>query len=226
MSPTAWLGEPAPHFTLPAIDGDGTGSLSDYRGKSGLLLGLFRGMYCPLCRRKIAQMGLVREKLHNLGVDALAIVASKVEHARLYYRYHPTAVRLAADPEMSVLRALSVPKPLVTPQLRENFRTTLVDPFGELAAPVPITKIAMTLNERDGYDLNATDMEEMAQQWRWDLATQLMARFLIDRDGLVRWVDIEGAGQGMAGIGTLATDDELFAAVRGLSHSARDQRRD
>jgi hypothetical protein len=43
-----------------------------------------------------------------------------------------------------------------------------------------------------------------------------MARYLIDREGIVRWIDIEGAGQGMAGIGKLATDDELFAAVRAL----------
>jgi len=43
-----------------------------------------------------------------------------------------------------------------------------------------------------------------------------MARFLIDRDGIVRRVDIEGAGRGMEGIGLLASDDELFAAVRAL----------
>jgi len=209
-------GEPAPSFTLPAIDRDGTVSLSDYRGKSAVLLGLFRGMYCPLCRRKIAQMGLLRQKLLSLGIDTLAIVASKVEHARLYFRYHPTRIPLAADPEMTVLRAFSVPKPSVTPQLLEKFRTTLVDPFNELVTPVPITEIATTLNERDGYEMNATDWEELEQQWRWDRSTQLMARFLIDREGIIQWVDVEGAGQGMGGIGTLAADDELFAAVRTL----------
>jgi hypothetical protein len=164
-------------------------------------------------------MGLLRQKLLDLGVDALAIVASKVEHARLYFRYHPTPVRLVSDPEMTVLRAFNVPKPPVTPQLLEKFRTTLVDPYRELVAPVPITEIATTLNQRDGYEMNGTDMEEIEQQWRWDLATQLMARFLIDRDGLVQWVDIEGAGQGMAGIGQLASDDELFAAVRALART-------
>jgi peroxiredoxin len=192
-------------------------SLSDYRGKSGVLLGLFRGMYCPLCRRKIAQMGLVRQKLWNLGVDALAIVASKLEHARLYFRYHPARLPLAADPEMTVLRAFGVPKPLVTPLLLERFRTTLVDPGGELVTPVPITEIAETLNQRDGYEMNATDLEEVTEQWRWDVATQLMARFLIDREGIVRWVDIEGANRGLVGIGTLATDDELFAAAHRLA---------
>jgi peroxiredoxin len=209
-------GEHAPNFTLPAVDRDGVISLSDYRGKSAVLIGLFRGMYCPLCRRKIAQMGLVRDKLLNLEVDALAIVASRLEHARLYFRSHPARVPLAADPEMTVLRAFSVPKPSVTPQLLETFRATLVDPFDDLAEPVPITEIAMTLNQLDRYEMNETDFQELEQQWRWDLATQLMARFLVDREGIVRWVDVEGAGQGMGGIGLLASDEELFAAVRAL----------
>jgi hypothetical protein len=161
-------------------------------------------------------MGLVYPRLLTLGVEALAIVSSKLDHARLYYRYHPTRILLAADPEMTVLRAFSVPKPPVAPAMLEQFRTTRVDPDGELVAPVPITEIAMTLNQRDGYELTATDWEELKQQWRWDRATQLMARYLIDREGIVRWIDIEGAGQGMAGIGRLATDDELFAAVRAL----------
>src|SRR6185295_18208287 len=119
-----------------------------------------------------------------------------------------------ADPEMTVARAFSVPKPPVTPQLLETFRSTLVDPFNELEKPVPITELAMTLNRLDGYEMNETDLQELEQQWRWDLTTQLMARFLIDREGVVRWVDIEGAGQAMARVGLLATDEELFAAVR------------
>ena len=45
-------GEFAPNFTLPAVERDGTVSLADYRGRFPLLIGLFRGVYCPLCRRK------------------------------------------------------------------------------------------------------------------------------------------------------------------------------
>ena len=209
-------GDLAPNFTVPAVDRDGVVSLGDYRGKIAVLIGLFRGMYCPLCRRKIAQMGSLRNKLLNLGVDALAIVGSRLDHARLYFRSHPARVPLGADPEMTVLRAFSVPKPPVTPQLLETFRSTLVDPFDDLAEPVPITEIAMTLNRLDGYEMNETDLQELGQQWRWDLTTQLMARFLIDREGIIRWVDIEGAGQGMKGLGLLASDEELFAAVRAL----------
>jgi peroxiredoxin len=38
-------GEPAPEFTLPAVDRDGTVSLADYRGRSPVLLALLRGLY-------------------------------------------------------------------------------------------------------------------------------------------------------------------------------------
>ena len=38
-------GEPAPDFTLAAAHGDGTVSLADYRGRSPMLLALFRGLY-------------------------------------------------------------------------------------------------------------------------------------------------------------------------------------
>jgi peroxiredoxin len=44
MMPVA-VGEPAPDFALPAAHGDGTVSLADYRGRSPVLLALFRGLY-------------------------------------------------------------------------------------------------------------------------------------------------------------------------------------
>ena len=49
-------GDRAPDFTLAAVQTDGIVSLSDYRNGRGLFLGLFRGLYCPFCRRAIAQM--------------------------------------------------------------------------------------------------------------------------------------------------------------------------
>lgn len=38
-------GEMAPDFVLPAAHRDGTVTLSDYRGRSPVLLALFRGIY-------------------------------------------------------------------------------------------------------------------------------------------------------------------------------------
>jgi peroxiredoxin len=38
-------GEPAPDFTLPAANREGTVSLAEYRGRSPVLLALYRGLY-------------------------------------------------------------------------------------------------------------------------------------------------------------------------------------
>ncbi len=38
-------GDPAPRFALPAVNRDDQVSLDDYRGRSPLLLSLFRGLH-------------------------------------------------------------------------------------------------------------------------------------------------------------------------------------
>jgi len=61
-------GAPAPDFMLPAVDGTGTISLQDYRGKSPLFLALFIGLWCPFCRRAIAEMSGTQPALEQEGV--------------------------------------------------------------------------------------------------------------------------------------------------------------
>ena len=161
-------------------------------------------------------MGFSRDEYQAQGVETLGIVATKLEHARLYYRFHPTRLPLAADPAMTAIRAFKVPKPRVTPQLLQGYQSTRVDPGDELPEPVPITEIAATLNERDRYEWNEADLDDVQQQWSWDLATQLMGRFLIDRDGIIRWIDIEFAREGLAGFGKFSGEGELQAVVRTL----------
>jgi hypothetical protein len=65
-------------------------------------------------------------------------------------------------------------------------------------------------------EFSETDMGDRQQQWSWDTAIQLMGRFLIDRDGIIRWVDIECAKDGLAGFGKLSSEEELLAAIRAL----------
>src|SRR5437899_170214 len=93
-------GDPAPDFMLPAVQTDNIVSLSDYRGRSPLFLALFRGLYCPFCRRAIAHMAGSAEKLKPLGFESLAVVATDLENARLYYRFRPMRVPLAVDPSL------------------------------------------------------------------------------------------------------------------------------
>lgn len=204
-------GEQAPDFTLPAVEREGTVSLADFRGRRPLLLALFRGVYCPFCRRAIAQMGITREKLQAVGVESLGIVATRPEHARLFFRFRPTRLPLAADPELITHRSYGVPKPPVTPELMRDLQSVRINPTGELAAPMPILEANDALNRLDGFEPTETDRDDSQRVF-----PQLKGQFLIDRDGIVRWVNIEGATEGLAGIGKFPTDEELLAAARAL----------
>jgi hypothetical protein len=44
----------------------------------------------------------------------------------------------------------------------------------------------------------------------------MKAQFLIDRNGIVRWANIECATDGLAGLGRFPSDEEIFAAVQAL----------
>jgi len=203
-------GEPAPDFALPAVEGPETVALADYRGRSPVFLALFIGLWCPFCRRSIVQMGTTEGKLKALGVETLGVVATAPENARLYFKFRPTRLRLASDPALSTHHAYGLPKPARTPELMQAMETVRVNPYGEFAEPLPIAEAAVTIAKLDGYTENETDKADLERQW-----PQLKGQFLIDRDGIVRWVNVECA-EGLAGIGKFPSEEEILAAARAL----------
>ncbi|MBI4011514.1 MAG: redoxin domain-containing protein [Candidatus Rokubacteria bacterium] len=214
LPPSLQPGEPAPDFTLPAIHRDGSISLADYRGRTPLLLALFRGLYCPFCRRAIAHLGMTREKLRAAGVETLAVVSTQLDRARLYFRYRPTPLPLAADPELTMLRAFRVPRPEPTPELMDGLRAAKTSVNGELPEPMSIPDAANALDEKDRFEYTPTDTDDMERQF-----PQLVGQFLLDRAGIIRWVNIEGARDGVAGVGGFPTDEEFLAAAATLGGS-------
>lgn len=209
QGPPVAAGESAPAFALPAVAGPETISLDDYRGRAPLFLALMLGLWCPFCRRQLALLGAMEAKLKALGVESLAIVATEPENARLYFRYRPMKMRLAADPALSTHRAYRVPKPEPTPEVLVALDTVRINPMGALPEPLPITQAAKALEKLDGYACNTTDLADSERQW-----PQLKALFMIDRGGVVRWADIECGREGFAGIGKFPSDDEIFDAAR------------
>jgi peroxiredoxin len=212
ISQPASPGKPAPDFALPAVDGSGTVSLADYRGRTPFFLALFIGLWCPFCRRAIAQIAASEPALKSAGVETLGVVATPPDNAQLYFRYRPTRLRLAADPELSTHQAYGVPKPIPTPEFLRALETTLINPDGLLAEPLPISQAAEAVGKLDSYKENKTDQADMERQW-----PQLKGQFLIDRDGFVRWANIECAADGLAGVGKFPSANEILAAARSLA---------
>ncbi|RUU02169.1 AhpC/TSA family protein [Mesorhizobium sp. USDA-HM6] len=171
-------GDPAPNIVLDAISREGKIALNDFRGRSPLLIGLFRGLHCPFCRRHVAAMAQLNPALREKGVECLAVVNTPVERARLYFRYHPMPHLLAAsDPERASHRAFG---------LREVGMDTVtairIDLPGELPEPMDVMAMNEFLNKKEGYEITEADQQTMASG-----QGQLVGQFLIDREGIVRW---------------------------------------
>ena len=157
-------GDHAPDFTLPGVNQGGTVSLADYRGRSPLLLALFVGLWCPFCRRSIAQMSAITGKLESVGVQALAIVATPPENARLYFRYRQTPLRLGSDPELKTHRAYGVPKPVPAPELLQELAALRINPTGELPQPLPIRSRPRRSTRHCGRDVCCFRCEDRARR--------------------------------------------------------------
>ena len=171
-------GDRAPNVVLNAISREGKIALDDFRGRSPLLIGLFRGLHCPFCRRHVAAMAQLKPALREKGVECLAVVNTPVERARLYFRYHPAPDLLAAsDPERASHRAFG---------LREVGMDTImairIHLPGELPEPMGVMAYSEFLNKKEGYEITESDHQMMASD-----QGQLVGQFLIDREGIVRW---------------------------------------
>jgi len=213
-------GDAAPAFVLPAVNRDGPVALEDYRGRSPLLLGLFRGLHCPFCRRQVVQLATTHDKLKAFGVETLAVVNTQVERARLYFKYRPTRVLVAADPDASIHRAFCVPAgEFVDDEAAsqwpwrvtiQQFQATLVNPTGELSSPLNPFEANVALNEKDGFQLTAVDEQIMAAH-----ATQLAGHFLIDSQGIIRWAHVEAANR-ITDLTKFPSEEEILAAAASL----------
>jgi peroxiredoxin len=195
------VGQKAPDFALPAANKDGSVSLADYRGRP-LLLALFRGLYCPFCRHQIANLARTAEKLRAGGVETLGIVATPPERARLYFRFRQAAIPLAADPELTTHRAYGLPGTALTPELLATVDGLALDYAKAQGVAVKSGSAYGDLNAIDGYQPSSEDMADLDRH-----QAQFIGQFLIDRDGMVRWVNIERAP------GEFPTESQLLALV-------------
>jgi peroxiredoxin len=210
--PTVSPGDQAPDFALPAVDGSGIVSLADYRGRAPLFLALFIGLWCPFCRRALAQLATTQPALKASGVETLSVVATRPSNAQLYFKFRPTRLRVAADPELTTHREYGVPKPVSTPEFMKELDIIRINPEGVFPEPLPISQTNTAIAKLDGYAENEIDHTDMERQW-----PQLQGQFLIDSDGIVRWTNVECATEGLSGLGNFPSIDEILAAARTMS---------
>ncbi len=222
MAPTPLRpGDPAPHFALPAVNREGQVSLDDYRGRSPVLIAMFRGLHCPFCRRQLVQLGTTQDKLKALGVETMAVVNTPLERARLYFKYRPARVLLTADPDAATHQSFGLPAGVLVENEADaswakgtmtmgQLQTTLINPTGDLPAPQNPFVAMETLNKRDGFEMTEVDAQIAGAH-----GLQLGGHVLLDRDGTVRWLHVE-ARERIEDLSKFPSDEEILRAARAL----------
>jgi peroxiredoxin len=214
-------GVAAPAFTLPAANREGTVSLAGLRGRP-FLIGFYRGLHCPFCRRQVVQLGAVEPALRAAGIETLAVINTPVERARMYYRYRPTPVTLLCDPDCLTHAAFGVPHVEFLPDgsretpkwpyqaTMDQFMAARINPTGEMPEPVQPLEANLILNTQDGFEMLEADHAILANH-----GVQLGGHFLVDGDGIVRWVQIESS-EGPDTLSIFPTPAQLVAAATSL----------
>lgn len=215
-------GEAAPEFVLPAVNREGSVSLSQFRGRHAVMIAFFRGLHCPFCRRQIAQLSAAQPALLEHGVETLAVINTPLERARLYFRHRPMSVTLLSDPVCASHHAFGVPRigfveagsaapPRWPSQTSpELFGAARINPTGELEAPAQPMQANELLNAKDGFALTDADEKIFAAH-----GTQLAGQFLVDRSGIVRWSWVEAANS-PSELCRFPSPNDMLAAARAL----------
>ncbi|OHV75469.1 redoxin family protein [Ensifer sp. LCM 4579] len=211
-------GDRAPNVVLDAITHEGKIAIDDFRGRKPVLVGLFRGLQCPFCRRQIATMGQLNAALNEKGVESLTVVNTPIERARLYFRYHPLPGLLAAaDPERVSHQAFGLANPEFTEDeddwpYKVSMPTMLsmrVEMPGELPEPMNPAAASDYLQQLDGYEMTEDDNRMQAAAFG-----QLVGEFLLDRDGVVRWCFTEAVPEGRNLFRTPSPEEVISAAAQ------------
>ncbi|WP_331372209.1 peroxiredoxin-like family protein [Sinorhizobium chiapasense] len=209
-------GDRAPNVVLDAITREGKIAIDDFRGHKPVLVGLFRGLHCPFCRRHIAAMAQLKGALNEKGVESLTVVNTPIERARLYFRYHPLPNLLAAaDPERISHRAFGLPNLEFTENEDDwphkiGMQTAMqmrIDLPEELPQPMDPFAASEYLDKRDDYEMTDEDNRMVATGMG-----QLVGQFLLDRDGVVRWCFTEVTPDGRNMFRAPAPDEVMSAA--------------
>lgn len=190
-------GDPAPSIELDAVTRDGRISIDEFRGQKPVLIGMFRGLHCPFCRRHLAAQASIDRELREKGVESVAVVSTPIDRAKLFFRYHPMPDLLAAaDPHRATHRA---------------FGLRNLDLMAQTSALTRGFAMVGTagLNMWDGYKMGDVDWQVASEA-----SGQLFGQFLIDREGIIRWAFAEAPEEGRPLMSRPAPADLIEAARR------------
>ena len=95
---TPYVGRAAPEFRLACAQGGEVGP-QDFRGAKRVVLWFSKGLFCPFCRRNMAQLGLRYPEIQALQAEILQVTHNTLDEARGYLKHYPMKFPYLCDAE-------------------------------------------------------------------------------------------------------------------------------
>jgi peroxiredoxin len=105
----AKIGSLAPDFRLQATNGKVT-ALSDFRGKSNVVVFFIRETTCGQCRTHVAQLGAMYEQFREAGAEIIVILGNNIETAKEYAAELKLPFPILSDPNRAVYHLYELEK--------------------------------------------------------------------------------------------------------------------
>jgi peroxiredoxin len=105
----AKIGSLAPNFNLLATNGQDI-SLSDFRGKSNVILFFIRETSCWQCRTHVTQLGKMYNDFKEAGAEVLVILGEGIEQAKAYADGIKLPFPILCDPDRAVYHLYELEK--------------------------------------------------------------------------------------------------------------------
>jgi peroxiredoxin len=105
----AKVGSIAPDFKLHATNGQEI-SLSDFRGKSNVIVFFIRETSCIQCRIHVTQLGKMYEQFRAAGAEIIVILGEDVERSKTYAEGIKLPFPILADPDRAVYQLYELEK--------------------------------------------------------------------------------------------------------------------
>jgi peroxiredoxin len=105
----AKIGSFAPVFKLHATNGQEI-ALSDFRGRSNVILFFIRETTCAQCRTHVSQLGRMHEQFREAGAEIVVILGNDLDTAKTYAEGIRLTFPILSDPDRKVYHLYELEK--------------------------------------------------------------------------------------------------------------------
>ncbi len=192
------LGQPAPAFALPMVQGEMI-SLEQYRGKQTLIVWFSRGLACPFCRQHMARLQLGYPQFQARGAEILQIAPNPLERARVYFSEQRLVFPYLCDSALMVYKDYG----LADKGFPQAFALDILSVTRGVLTE-PRAQIRATTSDLLGRDVIDRAIYHSTVAYEQGV-------FIVDRQGIVRYVSVQGPVGNIPGNETLLRELEKIA---------------